>query len=276
MPQSFDWQPLSPFGARIDLDVSKDLPALTIAELRNLFDRRHLLFFPQQKLSYEEQRRVSGWFGPVVSDSTPSYISTDPDVGRLGNSELPFHSDLTCTPHPFLGLSLHAVDVTPDTTSTLFIDAVRAAAAIPRHLREQIQDLHGMHLWPASLTERQRASDAPNDWPGAVHPVLMPHPRTGEILLCMNANHTDRIVELKPDESDRLIENLFGYLYDDGNKYEHCWKNGDLLVWDNLALQHARPPVPNGIARTLQRVTLGTHTFMELIPQQVLAAYDVN
>jgi len=272
---SFNWQALSPFGVRIDLDVSKNIADDTIAKLRNLFDRYHLLFFPNQKLSYEEQQRVSAWFGPIVSDSTPSYISTDPDVGRLGNSELPFHSDLTCTPHPFLGLSLHAVDVTPETTSTIFIDAVRAAAAIPQDLREQINTLHGMHLWPASLTERQRSSDAPDDWPGAVHPVLMPHPRTGKILLCMNANHTDRIVELKANESDRLIEILFGYLYDDNNKYEHKWQNGDLLVWDNIALQHARPEIPAGITRTLQRVTLGTHTFMELIPPQVLAAYNV-
>jgi alpha-ketoglutarate-dependent taurine dioxygenase len=31
-----------------------------------------------------------------------------------------------------------------------------------------------------------------------------------------------------------------------------------LIVWDNLALQHARPEMPEVEARTLRRVTLAT------------------
>ena len=34
--------------------------------------------------------------------------------------------------------------------------------------------------------------------------------------------------------------------------YEHCWRPGDLLIWDNLTIQHARPE-PNDVPRTLRR-----------------------
>jgi taurine dioxygenase len=65
---------------------------------------------------------------------------------------------------------------------------------------------------------------------------------------------TDRIAELDPVESEALIEQLFAALYAPDNVYEHRWRPGDLLIWDNLALQHGRdaPERP----RTLRRVTL--------------------
>jgi taurine dioxygenase len=59
-----------------------------------------------------------------------------------------------------------------------------------------------------------------------------------------------------PDaESDALIEEVLTYTYADDNVYEHKWQNGDIVIWDNLALQHARAPVTGGV-RTLQRVTI--------------------
>ena len=39
--------------------------------------------------------------------------------------------------------------------------------------------------------------------------------------------------------------------------YEHRWRNGDLVVFDNLAMQHARSNVElNGPGRTLRKVML--------------------
>ena len=36
---------------------------------------------------------------------------------------------------------------------------------------------------------------------------------------------------------------LFDVLYAPENTYEHFWSNGDLVVWDNRALQHCRSDV---------------------------------
>ena len=111
---------------------------------------------PKQSLTCEEQAGISSWFDPVLPDTkAAAYVSTDPDVGGLGDDELPFHSDLSCSPHPLLGLSLHAVDVEDGATSTIFVDAMRAAAALPNELRDRLKDLHGLNLWPRSLSRRQ-------------------------------------------------------------------------------------------------------------------------
>ncbi len=68
-------------------------------------------------------------------------------------------------------------------------------------------------------------------------------------------------------ESDALIKELFDYLYRPENIYEHRWHNGDFLVIDNLALQHARDDVSDVGERTLQRVVVARKSFFELCPQ---------
>jgi taurine dioxygenase len=273
MSESLAWYPLSPFGARVDLDLCDEASETTVDDVRTLFDRKHLLFFANQRLSFADQVRVSGWFAPVLDETKQSFVSVDPDVGGLGSGRLAFHSDLSCTPHPLLGLSLHAVEVTDDATSTVFVNAVAAAASLPADLRAAIDGRQVMQLWPLSLSDRQRSSSAPQDWPGAEHPVLLHHPRSGELVLYLNENHTDRIVELDDDVSEALIQQLFSHLYSGAHSYEHRWRNGDFIVWDNIALQHGRPALPLGVSRTLRRVELGAHDYAELMPPQVMAAY---
>lgn len=273
MNGALDWMPLHPIGAEVQLDLSGEVSPAQIDALRQLFDERHLLAFPAQELSSEDQLRVAGWFGPVPDDRTASLYATDPGIGGMGDAELAFHSDLSCTPEPLSGISLYAVDVEDRSPPTLFVDAMAAAASLDEALSRRLENLHVENLWPLHLAVRQRREDAPEDWPGTRHPVLKPHPGTGKPILYLNASHSDRIVELGTEESEALIQELFALLYAPANRYDHHWRNGDLLVWDNLALQHARPPVPEGVARTLRRVEIGSALYQELMPPQLLAAY---
>jgi taurine dioxygenase len=49
---------------------------------------------------------------------------------------------------------------------------------------------------------------------------------------------------------------LLGYIYAPDNLYEHHWRTGDLIVWNNLALQHSRARVETDAPRTLRRLVL--------------------
>ena len=55
--------------------------------------------------------------------------------------------------------------------------------------------------------------------------------------------NTREIVEPALDESEELIEALFAHLYDNEHVIDHDWRQGDLVAWDNLAVQHARKTV---------------------------------
>jgi alpha-ketoglutarate-dependent taurine dioxygenase len=80
------------------------------------------------------------------------------------------------------------------------------------------------------------------------------HPRTGRTLLYVSQMNTREIVELPHDESEELIEALSAHLYDPAHVFEHGWRQGDLVAWDNLAVQHARSKVQlEGPVRTLRK-----------------------
>ena len=68
---------------------------------------------------------------------------------------------------------------------------------------------------------------------------------------------TREILELPSEESEDLLEELFAHLYAPERVYEHEWREDDLVIWDNIATQHARPNVTlEGPARTFDKVGL--------------------
>ena len=54
------------------------------------------------------------------------------------------------------------------------------------------------------------------------------------------------------DESEVLLQQLFEIAEDPAIIYEHVWRVGDLVMWDNLACLHARTDWPKQQRRTLR------------------------
>ncbi len=268
MVQNTASRPIAPFGAEVDLDLSGQLDEATIAELQALYDRHHLLVFRNQNLSHPRQIEFLSSFGPPLLNPQDGvgYISNQPGKGGLGGGELAFHSDLAFSPEPFLGISLHAVDVEDDRSSTRFVDSCVSYQALSPAMQARLQGLNALHVFAVDMTGRNDES-VPEGMPRATHPLVMQHPRTGEPILYMNLNQTARIVELDPGESRALIDELFEHLYQPESIYEHRWRMGDFVMWDNLACQHARGEVSNVGPRTLQRVVLARKGFFEQHPQ---------
>jgi len=102
----------------------------------------------------------------------------------------------------------------------------------------------GELLAPQRTAERSRATTIPTI-----------HPRTGRPILYVSQMMTTHIEDLSPDESEQLLDDLFDVLYAPDNSVEHDWRPGDLVVWDNLATQHARGKVTQiGPERSLRKV----------------------
>ena len=82
---------------------------------------------------------------------------------------------------------------------------------------------------------------------------MLTHPLTARPILFVNELMTDVIVELNPDDSEALLHELFAAFDDPAVTYRHRWQVGDVVVWDNLALQHGRTDIPAGQPRSLRR-----------------------
>lgn len=261
--------PLSPpFGVEVlGVDLHAD-PGPVADELRSLLARHHLLCFREPALGAEEQLRLLAVFGPLLDESFDgtgwTYVSNVEEGGVLGEWEYLFHSDLEFTDDPIRVISLYAVELPDEPTSTRFADTARAARRLDAATRALVEGRTAIHVYPltdARGDTRFRLSEVDAGAATAEHPVLMTHPVTGDELLYVGAMQTDSIVGLPEDESEELLARCWEVLYGPDNVYEHVWSVGDLLVWDNLALHHARSAVRG--PRTLRRVPVG-HTVARL------------
>jgi alpha-ketoglutarate-dependent taurine dioxygenase len=232
--------------------------------------RKHLLVLVRgPELSTAEHRRFVEWFGPIDTVGalgafeTPRgehYISNTRSDGGAPDGELLRHQDYCFQDRPVPAISLYAEIAPAVGGETVFTNVMGAYDQLPTPLRRRIATLDAVHVYDpvSAATARYRVATAPTDAPHATHPVVIAHPGTGRPLLYVNPLMTDSIVGLPGDESDALLEELCGYGAAPELQYEHRWAPHDLIVWDNIALQHARRPFPPGTPRSLRRLQVGT------------------
>ena len=266
MAELIPCKPLQPFGAELTIDLGKPLTKVQAGELIRLYRQHKVLLVRNQNLDEAAQKRVMGYLGPVPSDAS-GLTSNDPTVGMQGDIKLAFHSDLSFAPEPDLGASLFAVDLVDGASSTSFINGALVYQQLPQALKDRIDNLEAISAWPLDQTRRNRASQLNPEDPRSAHPVVWNHPATGEPILYLTEMQTDCIVGLPEAESEALIAELFGYLFAPQNILTHHWRNGDLVIWDNLATQHARKDISQVGIRTLRRVSLARRSFFEQFPQ---------
>ena len=239
--------------------------------LRRLFDTHHLLLFRAQQLRAEDQQRVCRYLRPVVDEV--AWVS-NVEAGFHPETELLYHCDYAFTANPMLGLSLYATVVAPGAAPTRFANNARALTTLPAELRDQLEQLNVVHMVD-SVSGRNNVRTRLDDVGGAAastawyprcsRPAVWPHPLTGEPLLFVLEQQASHFDGWTCDDSDELLDTVFAHLYDETNVYEHEWQVGDLIIWDNLAVQHGRRANPNAVRRSLRRVAMNTVTTAELI-----------
>jgi taurine dioxygenase len=265
-----------PFGVEVDLELSEPLAEAQQRQLVELLWRYHLLRFRDQRCTLEQQIEVMSLFGPVNrpwgDGNARDYVSKDPELGaNLGDGRLAFHSDLAHSPLPYIALSLFGLDLEPNTTSTRFIDSCRVFRQLPAEFADCLAGLEALHVHPSrdqvhdggagGTTSSGRSVDV--RLPHHQHLLVLPHPVTGEKILYVNEMLTDRLVGLDDDTGDALLAELFARTYRPENIYEHWWNIGDLVIWDNLAVQHGRGDQRHVATRTLRRVACGERDMYE-------------
>ena len=87
--------------------------------------------------------------------------------------------------------------------------------------------------------------------------VVRVHPKTGRRGLFINEGHTSHLTGMTRAESDKLLGELYAHITQPEFIYGHSWQPGDLLMWDNIAVQHKATfdydPLPRLMYRTTVR-----------------------
>ncbi len=260
-----------PLGIEVrGIDLHRPLLAGDVERLLEAFDRRHLLLFRGQDVSGEEQVRLCRHFGPISPESPDGYgfVSNVHPNGILREGAIRFHSDLAFTPDPVHAISLHAQEVPETGAPTLFADAAGVLDRVSPSLRARLEQHSIVNLYDFTLPtdRRMRERDVAPGSPIVERPMVAPHPRINVPVVNANALQTDRVVGLADDASEALLAELFEVLYGPENVLVLDWTVGDLVIWDNLAIQHERPDFPALEPRTMQRVCIHDKALVDLVP----------
>jgi alpha-ketoglutarate-dependent taurine dioxygenase len=254
------------FGAEVSgLDATVPLDDETCAYLQQLFDDRGVLVFRDLDLPHKAQLWISKMLirqqhlpdqaGTAQVDDN-FYISNRREKSAAPFGRLQFHADTMWADDPFQVLSLYGVEVEQPAVPTIFVSATYAWDTLPADLRARVEGLSALHT--AGEVRRGDLTDVLVSTverpPSTVQPLAKPHPRTGRTILYACEQMTKEIVGLPREEGEALLEELFEHLYAPDHRWQHEWRQGDFVVWDNLAMQHARPNVVvEGPVRTLRK-----------------------
>ena len=173
--------------------------------------------------------------------------STYYDPGAEGASELVWHNDQSHRPMLKVLSVLEALEVDAGVVPTEFRDTYTAYETLPRELRGELEHRQIIYFDPRMPppSELPRLADA-------MHPVFTPHPHTGRRALYVN-EFADRIAGVNRDESDALLASLRAHLEASAPRYFHHWCSGDIVMWDNVGVQHRRDAVTGDKRRHMRQ-----------------------
>lgn len=173
--------------------------------------------------------------------------STQYNPGAEGMTELVWHNDQSHRPMLKVLSVFEALDVEDHVVPTEFRDMYVAAETLSDEQRFQLERRNVIYFDPRlpGPDEMPRLADA-------THQIVLPHPHTGRRSIYVN-DFANRIVGINRNESDEILADLRAHIERSAPRYVHQWRTGDLVMWDNVGLQHRRGIVPGGQRRMMRQ-----------------------
>jgi taurine dioxygenase len=265
-------------GAEIrGVSLSDPLSDAVLEAIRAACHARLVLLFRDQRLSDDQLIAFGGRFGELHRTTGFGYGTkppgTPPEIEIISHlpedavppeaqahAETTWHTDMSMFDEPASFTLLYAVEVPSGVGQTRFANLYRAYEALPPDLRTAVEGRQSIHDISYTAMGVLRAGYSPvvdkTQAPGARHPIVRTHPATGRKALYLGRKGYGHIVGLSVAESDRILEALWVHMTKPEFVWEHEWRVGDVLMWDNRGTIHARSAYDPRLRRRLRRVTV--------------------
>ena len=256
-------------GARVTgLDLSSPLDSDVHAKLHEAWLDYQVLVIPNQNLTQEEQINFARTWGKFpkreryerraekdTADKSIMLVSNIREngkpIGSLPDGEMMFHTDGAYDEHPYNYTMLFALELPKTGGNTLFSNMYAAYETLSDDMKLKLADCTAHHGYYSGTVQRdQPIGDLNGEFS---HPVFIEHNESGRTALFISRLLTLRINELSQEESDEVLNFLFDHSEKPEFVYEHEWSIGDLVMWDNRCLNHARTDFPTSERRLLRR-----------------------
>lgn len=124
---------------------------------------------------------------------------------------------------------------------TIFADVVEAYKRLSPEFQKRLEGLHVLHTSEDQATNSRGQGGIERRKPVSnIHPLVRIHPATKEKYIYINRTFSRKIVELKTQESNFLLEFLYKHIeLSHDLQLRAKWEPNSVVVWDNRVVQHS-------------------------------------
>ena len=244
-------------GAEVlGVDLAAELSDSVFGSIQDALDANGVVFLRDQKLTPQQQVAFTARFGtPDVNFNALRFgIGGSPEIYIISNITKDgkpigtrragenWHTDMSYAKEPAAATMLYAVEVPElyglSLGDTAFANAAAAWDALPDEMHAEILGLRGVFDFRGRKRSSPVSKEDAAKYPPVEHPIVRRHPRTGRKSLYVARDDCTGIVGRGERESLALIEALADHIVKPEFVYQHKWRVGDVVVWDNCTVQH--------------------------------------
>ncbi|MBO1346113.1 MAG: TauD/TfdA family dioxygenase [Hormoscilla sp. GUM202] len=250
---------LKPFGAKLT-NVDLDSPEQRDRIQQLLYENGVLIFPADASVGAKPIHadasllKLVGLFGkienyhPVIKSKDAAGMVQSMETGGTGipADSFLFHSDISWRVNPSRAGLLCANILPPSGGDTCFQNANQMYHRLSPELKERLHGINAIHSLKGGYSRVNR--DVKSDVV-SIHPAVIKHPETGVPLLYLNENFTVGLVGMSEEESNGLLKRVFEEVSSPDQILSHSWTLGEVVIWDNLELQHLARADYQGLRR---------------------------
>ena len=272
---SLSTRPLTPtFGLEIlDVDLRQPTDNM-IAEIDALWVKHPVLLLRNQLLDEVQQIAFSKRFGEINihvrtdirSRSHPEVVMVSnlrlengDNIGALASGEAKWHTDSCYKSKPDTGSILYALEVPEDGGKTAWANLQLAYEALPDATKTKLEGKRGEYaynIFNIDITKDNDIKDIRTITPDVKHPMVLKQPVSERKGLYFDPLQTYGIEDMDVSESRPLLDELTAHITQPNFIFEHRWRRGDIVLWDNCRVLHRREPFDPTVPRLMKRTTI--------------------
>jgi taurine dioxygenase len=267
-----------PTGAALGAEIRgidlRDLDDAAFARVIQVWHENSVVLFRNQALDDEELIRFSRRLGDLdwapIQETGRRFVEGLPEIyivsnvkvngepiGSLGDGEAVWHTDMSYLEVPPKASLLYALEVPPIGGNTSFCSMYAIYEALPARLKDRVAGLKikhdGTYNSGGYVRQGVTPTDDPRTSPGAVHPLVCTHADTGRRMLYLGRRRNAYLIGLELAESEALLDELWAFVTQPEFTWEHVWRVGDLVWWDNRCTMHRRDAFDPNARRIMHR-----------------------
>ncbi len=229
-----------PLGAEVSgIDLSHKLGKRTQQKIQDLLREHEVLIFRKQKLTKEQYLGFGKIFGNPSVSRAPHKHQEYPQISIISNTKegdkVPafyWHSDGHYGPRAYRFVMLYSITVPKKGGETLYTNLRLAYDTLSDSAKKAINHKHVLY-------ENVNEGKAP-----VSHPLVVKNTKNKRKALYVMPGGAITIDGMDKKAGMKLINKLIAHATQSKFTYQHKWRKGDVVIWDNLATLHAATLVP--------------------------------